>query len=132
MRRLSLSPQVPSKENDERETVLKRALRIAAGVSTGLILATWMPPAWALSVSPARTEVRLNPGASTTAVLTVTNTHAEVYDVELSEKPWFIYPENKDVPVDAWLKLPFKKKFRLKPGKSRDVKITIQCPHKAT
>ena len=46
----------------------------------------------AISVSPPRTEVRVPPGGTTTIVMTVTNTHAEPYDVEVSEKPWFVLP----------------------------------------
>jgi hypothetical protein len=88
--------------------------------------------AWALSVSPARTEIRLPPGGKATAIITVTNPHAEPYNVELSEKPWFIYPENRKIQVADWLKLPWRKHFRLNPGKSRDVKITVRCPKEAT
>src|ERR1035441_10062575 len=95
------------------------------------LMAMWASTAWALSVSPTRTEVSLLPGAVTKAVITVTNIHTEPYDVELSEKPWFIYPENKQIQVGEWLHLPNPKEFRLKPGKSRDVKITISCPKEA-
>src|SRR5882724_7982888 len=108
----------------------KRARFIAAGAATWL-LAMAPPPARALSVAPARTEVSLAPGAVTHAVITVTNPHPEAYNVELSEKPWFIYPDNKQIQVEDWLHLPGSKSFRLKPGKSRDVKITISCPKDA-
>ncbi len=113
--------------------MLKSALPITAGAAALalLISAVSSPFAWALSVAPARTEVSLSPGAATKAVITVTNTHAEPYDVELSEKPWFIYPDNKQIHVEDWLHLPGKKQFRLKPGKSRDVDITIFCPKDA-
>ena len=107
-----------------------RARYIATGAATWLI-AMASPLAWALSVAPARTEVRLAPGAVTKAVITVTNPHPEAYGVELSEKPWFIYPDNKQIHVEDWLHLPGRKRFRLKPGKSRDVKITISCPKDA-
>jgi len=86
----------------------------------------------AMSVSPPRTEIRVPPGGKSTAVITITNTHPEAYDVEVSEKPWFVYPDNRGIPVDAWLKLPFVRHFRLKPGQSRGVKITVHCPTSAT
>ena len=109
---------------------MQRARLIAAGASAWL-LAMSSPLAWALSVAPARTEVRLAPGAVTHAVITVTNPHPDAYNVELSEKPWFIYPDNKQINVEDWLHLPGKQHFRLKSGKSRDVKITISCPKDA-
>jgi hypothetical protein len=95
---------------------------LTAGTSAGL----------AMSVSPARTEVRVPPGGTVTAVITITNTHSEAYDVELSEKPWFIYPETRAIQVEVWLKLPFRRHFRLKAGQSRDVKVTLRCPKTAT
>ena len=104
-----------------RQTWMMAAI-LAACTSAGL----------AMSVSPARTEVRAPPGGETTAVITITNTHPEVYDVEVSEKPWFIYPNNRQIQVEEWLKLPFRKHFRLKPGQSRNVKITLRCPTQAT
>ncbi len=109
---------------------MKSAYFKTAGTSIWL-MAIWTCAAWALSVAPVRTEVSLLPGAVTKAVITVTNPHAEPYDVELSEKPWFIYPENKQIQVDQWLHLPDPKEFRLKAGKSRDVKVTISCPKDA-
>ena len=110
---------------------MKNALLKVAGVSAGLLLAASAPSAWALSVSPARTELRLAPGGQTKAVIAVTNPNAEAYDVEVSEKPWFVLPENKKIEVSSWLLLPSKQHFRLKAGKSRDVKITVQCPKDA-
>jgi hypothetical protein len=101
-----------------------------AGVSAWLMVAS-APPGWALSVGPPRTEVRLPPGGTTKIVLTVSNPHAEAYDVELSEKPWFIYPENRKIQVMDWLELPSARQFRLKPGQSRDVNVTIRCPKEA-
>jgi hypothetical protein len=65
-------------------------------------------------------------------VITITNTHPEAYDVEVSEKPWFVYPDNRHIQVEEWLKLPFRRHFRLKPGQSREVKITLRCPKTAT
>jgi hypothetical protein len=114
--------------------MVRRARYIATGVSAlALFIASAVsaPHAWALSVTPPRTEVRLAAGAETTAILTVTNPEAEAYDVELSEKPWFNYPDNKQIQVEDWLHLPGTKRFRLKPGKSRHVKITIACPKEA-
>lgn len=99
-------------------------------MATGMVVA-FISCAWAISVSPPRTEVRVPPGGKTTIVMTVTNTHDEPYDVEVSEKPWFIYPDNKAIRVEAWLELPRRKKFRLKAGKSREVKLTIHCPKEA-
>jgi hypothetical protein len=110
--------------------MVKRSLIVAAWVPA-LLLAVPVPALWALSVSPRRTEVSLAPGAVAKAVMTVTNPHAEAYEVELSEKPWFIYPDNKQIHVEDWLILPGKKQFRLKPGKSHDVNITIRCPKEA-
>jgi hypothetical protein len=108
----------------------KRARYIAAGAATWLLAMT-SPSAWALSVAPARTEVHLAPGAETHAVITVTNPHPEAYNVELSEKPWFIYPDNKQIKVEDWLHLTGKQHFRLKSGKSREVEIKISCPKDA-
>ena len=113
---------------------MKRDIFIMARVSSlVLFIASTVaaPCAFALSVSPPHTEVSLPPGGVTTAIISVMNPHAEVYDVELSEKPWFIYPDNRKIAVADWLILPGKKHFRLKPGKSRDVKITIRCPKDA-
>jgi hypothetical protein len=110
--------------------MVKRSFIVAAGVPA-LLFAVPAPALWAISVSPPRTEVSLAPGAVAKAVMTVTNPHAEAYDVELSEKPWFIYPDNKQIHVEDWLILPGQKQFRLKPGKSREVAITIRCPKEA-
>src|SRR4051794_6516976 len=77
----------------------------------------------AISVGPTHTDVRLPPGGESIAVFTVTNTHPEAVDVDLSEKPWFIYPENSQIRVEEWLKLPYKKHFRMKAGEKREVKV---------
>jgi hypothetical protein len=110
---------------------MKKAFFIKAGVSAGLAIALSAPLAWALSVSPARTELRLPSGGQTRAVITVTNPHPEPYDVEISEKPWFVLAENEKIQVTDWLLLPKKTRFRLKPGKSRDIEITVRCPKDA-
>src|SRR5690242_7604494 len=95
------------------------------------IMALGASPARALSVSPPRTEVLVPPGGETTAVLTISNPHSEAYDVEISEKPWFIYPANRQIMVPDWLKLPSKTRFHLGPGKTRDIVVTIRCPKEA-
>lgn len=109
---------------------MKRAFLHRAGALSWLI-ATAMPCAWALSVSPARTDVRLDPGGVTQVTLTVTNPHPNALDVELTSKPWFKYPDNPSLRVEDWLKLPKKTRFKLKSGKSRDVVVTLQCPKDA-
>jgi hypothetical protein len=98
-----------------------------------LVAATLLLPngGWAVSVSPARTEVRLPPGGETTAVLTITNPDKVPYNVELSEKPWFNYPNNRQIHVPDWLILPRRTHFQLKAGQSREVKITLRCPKDA-
>jgi hypothetical protein len=109
---------------------MKRAFITSAGSSIGFIT-LWTACAWALSVSPARTDVRLDPGTVTRVVLTVTNTTSEKRVVKLSSKPWFKYPDNINLRVEDWLKLPKKKQFSLKPGKSKDVTVELQCPKDA-
>ena len=110
---------------------MKRLTLNMVRVSTGLMMVLSTPCAWALSVTPARTEVRLHAGETAKAVLTVTNPHEEAYDVEITEKPWYVLPENQKIQVKDWLELPRKTEFRLKPGQSRDVTITLHCPKDA-
>src|SRR4051812_6657605 len=83
---------------------------------------------WALSVTPSRTEVRLVPGTGTQAALEVTNDdHADV-QVDVSKKDWFIPEANKKWTVDQWLDVHGPSQFKLKPGESRKVDLSIRCP----
>jgi len=108
---------------------MKNALRIiVTGLAFGALQATSVQ---ALSVTPARTEVRLTPGHHVKTILTVLNDHAEEMQIEASQKNWFMYDANKDVPVTDWLKIHGKTYFRLKPGQKREVPVTITCPPKA-
>lgn len=85
-------------------------------------------PAMALVITPARTEIHLAPGASTKAVLTVTNDDKVEVQVEVSKKDWFVLPANKALTVDKWLDVHGPSQFVLKPGKTRTVKVTVSCP----
>jgi len=82
----------------------------------------------ALTVTPGRTEIRLSPGESHGAVLTVANEIKEELQVEVSKKDWFVLPENKDFKVDRWLQVRGPQKFTLKPGQSRTIPIKVTCP----
>lgn len=85
----------------------------------------------AFSVSPGRTDLRLPPGQKINAVLTVLNDSPEATNVEATQKNWFLYEANKNTPVTDWLKVKGKSHFRLKPGQSRKVPVTINCPKDA-
>lgn len=85
-------------------------------------------PAWALNVSPGRTEVRLDPGKSTKLVLAVVNDEPEKLSVQVSGKDWFVLPANQGYPVDKWLKIHGPLSFNLSPGESRNIKVTVTCP----
>jgi len=93
-----------------------------------VLLVGWAAPAWALTVAPARTELRLAPGAKTRVELTVTNDGKDVLQVEASKKNWFIPEANKAWTVDRWLEVRGPASFRLKPGKSRKVQVDVKCP----
>src|SRR5581483_9898155 len=86
---------------------------------------------WPLSISPARTDVRLARGEKIKHEFTVVNTHAEAYNVEVSAKSWYVLPENKNISVQDWIELKGKKNFRLKPGETRKVEVVIHCPQAA-
>lgn len=110
---------------------MTRAFLHRVAALAGLSIALSVSHAWALSVAPARTDARLDPGAKTIVVLTVSNPHTNKQDVELTSKPWFKYPDNTQIQVSDWLILPRKTRFSIKPGKSRDVEITLKCPKDA-
>ncbi len=95
------------------------------------IITTLVPAAWALSVSPGRTEVRLAPGAKTHIVVYVQNPHEEGYDVQLSQKKWVDYPDNKDINLEDWLILPKKKQFHIKAGQKLPIELDVVCPKDA-
>ena len=101
------------------------------GLSMGLV--SIAVSAWALSVSPGRTEIRLAPGKKIAAVITASNDTPDLLHVKLSTKDWFLLDANKtkNLVIDQWLKLHGKKEFDLKPGQSRKVKITARCPKEA-
>jgi len=85
-------------------------------------------PVWALVVSPPRTEVRLVPGASTPVELTATNDDKVEVQVDVSKKDWFIPAANKIWTVDRWLNVHGPARFKLKPGQTQKIEITVSCP----
>jgi hypothetical protein len=85
-------------------------------------------PSLALVVTPARTEVHMAPGASSPVVITVTNDDKAEIQVDVSKKDWFIPDFNKAFTVDRWMNIHGPSRFTLKPGQSRKVEITLQCP----
>jgi len=92
------------------------------------LLAGWAGPAWALVVTPARTEIRLAPGARTRVELTATNDDKVKVQVDVSKKDWFIPEANKAWTVGRWLDVRGPARFHLKPGKSRKVQVDVKCP----
>jgi len=93
-----------------------------------VLLAGWAGSAWALVVAPARTEIRLAPGTRTRVELTATNDDKVKVRVDVSKKDWFIPETNKAWTVGRWLNVRGPASFKLKPGKSRKVKVDIECP----
>jgi hypothetical protein len=87
--------------------------------------------AYALSITPGRTEVHLMPGQTTDMVFVVKNDHPEKLNIDVSVKNWFLYKANSAVNIEQWLKIHGKTSFTLKPGKERKVPVTISCPPKA-
>jgi hypothetical protein len=87
--------------------------------------------AWALSVSPGRTQIALSPGAKMNASLTVRNDAQKEIQVQVSKKDWFVLPANKDLTIDKWLTVRGPQTFFLKPGQARQVKLTARCPKQA-
>ena len=109
----------------------QRDVLLPALLAALLALPELSASACALAVAPPRTEVSLPPGGRTTAIITVANPDQEAYEVELSEKPWFKYPDNQRITVPDWLKLPRRTHFKLNPGKNHEIKITLECPKDA-
>src|SRR5437016_5403782 len=83
---------------------------------------------WALTVTPAHTEIRLTPGTTTQAVLNVSNEDKAEVQVDVSKKDWFIPEPNKGMTVERWLDVLGPARFYLKPGESRNVNVTVSCP----
>ena len=83
---------------------------------------------WALVVTPPRTEVRLVPGASTPVELTATNDDKVEVQVDVSKKDWFIPAANKIWTVDRWLDVHGPAHFKLKPGQTQKIELTVSCP----
>lgn len=104
-----------------------------AGWIGGLVVLFLSLPAWPLSVTPGRTEVRIIPGNKTETYLTVVNDAKEDMNVGLETKDWFILEANKanHLTVDTWLTVLGAKEFVLKPGKSRKIPIAVSCPKNA-
>jgi hypothetical protein len=88
--------------------------------------------AWALTVTPSRTEVRLTPGHETKTALEVVNEDKVEIQVDVSKKNWFIPPENKAATVETWLTVHGPARFYLKPGEKRKVDLTIKSPKDLT
>lgn len=93
-----------------------------------VLLAGWACPAWALVVSPARTEIHLAPGAKMRVELTATNDDKVKVHVDVSKKDWFIPEANKIWTVGRWLDVRGPGNFDLKPGQSRKVDVDVTCP----
>jgi hypothetical protein len=95
-----------------------------------IIVLSWglTSPAWALVVSPARTEVHLVPGTSLPVELVVTNDDKEEVQVDVSRKDWFIPEANKAWTVDRWLDVHGPPQFSLRPGQTQKVGLTLSCP----
>lgn len=85
----------------------------------------------ALTVAPARTEIRLLPGKSIVGQLDVRNETANAVRITVSTKDWFVLEDNKEYSIDKWLDVKGAKQFSLDPGKARTVKYRAQCPPKA-
>ena len=87
--------------------------------------------AYALSVIPARTEVRLSPGAEAHAIITISNETNAVVHVTVSEKDWFVLPENSSWTVKTWLTVKAPAHLDLKAGARREIPIELKCPASA-
>ena len=92
------------------------------------LLAGWAAPARGLVVTPARTEVNLIPGATTSLELTATNDDKVEVQVDVSKKDWFVPAANKAWTVGRWLDVRGPARFDLKPGESRKVRGDVACP----
>jgi hypothetical protein len=93
-----------------------------------VLLAGWVTPAFALVVSPSRTELHLAPGAGTPMQLSVTNDEHVPLEIGVSKKDWFLPEANKAWTVDRWMTIEGPEHFSLKPGESRRVNLEITCP----
>jgi hypothetical protein len=85
-------------------------------------------PVWSLSVAPPRTEVHLVPGTSFPVEVTATNDEKSEVQVDVSTKDWFLPEANKMWTVDRWLDLHGPASFKLKPGQTQKVELTMRCP----
>lgn len=97
----------------------------------GVLLGSAMAASQALTITPARTEVLLAPGQSMKSRFEVLNETHRPVRVELTQKDWFVLPQNGGIASEQWLKLKGKKSFRLNPGERRQVPMKIRCPEGA-
>jgi hypothetical protein len=107
---------------------VKNFVRIGLGL---LCMAAAALPVHALSISPGRTEVRLSPGKELEAALKATNDSPDLIHVTLSTKDWGPMLESNKankLTVDTWLKIQGPREFDLKPGETREIKLSVKCP----
>jgi len=99
--------------------------------STIVLINALAVSAWALTVTPGRTEIQIPPGGTMKAKITATNETADRIQVEVSKKDWFVLPENKGIGVGKWLSVKGPSFFWLKPGQSRSIPIKVTAPKQA-
>jgi len=101
------------------------------GILNLLVMLGLTSPLWGLTVSPARTEIRIPAGKSLAGELRIHNETAALINVTVSTKDWFVLEQNKNIGVDSWLKVKGRKQFSLKPGEERQVHYQAKPPREA-
>lgn len=84
----------------------------------------------AISVTPARYEARLKPGAAMKGEYTVKNTVDKQVSVSVTKRDWYISEGNQEFSCDKWLKIS-PESFILGPGESKNIKFNVRVPKKA-
>ncbi len=121
----------PASDPSAGDSLANKLNRMVILSSVPLVILGAMTCAFALSVAPGRTEIRLAPGQNIKASLTVANDAKEIVQVEVSSKDWFVLEENKSFTVNSWLEIGGAHQFSLKPGERREVALRVTCPKNA-
>jgi len=108
-------------------------MKLTSSIVALILVGTLLVPArlFALSVTPGRTELHLNPGEKIKSLITVTNDELTALQVTVSSRDWFVLPDNKDIRIGDWLDIHGSKQFILEPRQSRRIPVTVKAPKKA-
>lgn len=84
----------------------------------------------ALTIAPARQEIRMPPGAVYIGTFTVTSDYEVPAMVTSSCSDWYHSLENKGIMIDQWLKV-YPSSFTLNPGESKTANYQVTVPQSA-